>query len=114
LIEALTRLAAPASEQIAYVNLGRGLPVHIDELALELDDVYVLVPQLVGARWLTARQEALITVVSLRLGAMSGEHNGELWTERALRECAEWKMVRALAIQALAELTTDSEGRAPQ
>ena len=90
----LARLAAPASEQISYLQKLKVLP-SIDELALEFDDTFVLVPQLIDERQLTQEQAETMYALDRKLSEMSNEQS--LWTTTALREHPDWAEVRRLA-----------------
>lgn len=102
LLKALGRLALPAEEQIAHLS-GRGLLPSADELALDLHDGAVLVPQFVAKGWLTSRDATVITAVDEMLERMSGPENVELWTVDALKQAPEWEEVRRRAREVLAE-----------
>lgn len=91
---ALAKLAAPATEQIAYLKKLELLP-SADELALEFDDLVGLVPRLVEQGYLTQAQAQQLRGLDDILTEMSG--SDELWTENALREHAIWREVRRLA-----------------
>jgi hypothetical protein len=95
--ETLQALAAPPDVQLARFP---DFVVKADELALDFDHALVLVRQDGGAA-LSAEQHAALSMVDGLLDAMSGAANARLWTERALREGAEWGRVRAAAAAAL-------------
>src|SRR3954469_23622245 len=95
--ETLQALAAPPDVQLARFP---DFVVKADELALDFDHALTLVRQDGGAA-LSAGQHAAVGAVDDLLGAMSGAANARLWTERALREGAEWARVRAAAAAAL-------------
>lgn len=101
--EALEHLAAPAPEQVAYLRKLGSAPC-ADELALELNDEVVMVPQFVGEGLLSHRQAELVQAVDEKLDEMSGMHQAHLWDEDALLGRPEWEEVRRLAAAALAEL----------
>jgi hypothetical protein len=90
----LANLAAPAAEQIAYLERLGVLPL-IDELALEFDDIVGLVPQLVEEGHLTADQATAISAIDHMLSEMSDRH--DLWTTDALLDHPAWQEVRRLA-----------------
>jgi hypothetical protein len=96
--QALTRLADSAADQVAYLAKLGVLP-SVDELALEFDDSFVLVPQLVRQGHLTREQAAMMASVSAQLARMSAMP--ELWTEAALRSHPDWEEVRRLAALSL-------------
>ena len=101
LSEVLGRLAAPASEQVSYLTKLGVLPL-VDELALELDDLIGLVPQLVEHGRVTQEQTKAIYAVDHKLPEMSKRK--DLWTELALREQPEWEEVRRLASISVREI----------
>lgn len=96
LLKAVSRLALPANDQIAYLRAS-GVAPNADELALELHDGIVLVPQFVSQGWLTSRNADLILEIDSILKEISGEDRPELWAEEALREAEVWEAVRAKA-----------------
>ena len=92
--EVIGRLAAPPAEQVEYLaNLG-ALP-SADELALEFDDVAVLVPRLVERGGLTREQHQAIDTLARMLSEMS--NNEDVWTEASLWVHPVWAEVRGLA-----------------
>lgn len=92
--DVLARLAAPASAQIAYLQ-DLGVTPSIDELALEFDDIAVLVPELVENGRLTREQVETVMALDRTLQAMSGID--DLWNDAALRSDPRWAEVRELA-----------------
>ena len=101
LFKALGRLAAPAADQIAYLQR-LGTAPSADELALELDDVVFLLPKLLDEGRITWQQADLTRTIERKLLAMSGEQRSHLWTVEALVTAEEWEDVRRLAAAALA------------
>ena len=101
LLKAIGRLALPASAQRAQLR-ERNLRPSIDELALELHDMAILVPQFVAEGWLTPNDAAFITQLDQFLDAMSGPDQQRLWTEEALNTASEWEEVRRRAREVLA------------
>lgn len=97
--EALTRLAAPAEEQIAHLRRMEVWP-SVDELALELDDLMKLLPEALNRGEVSHEEEALIRQVGEVLGTMSGEEKAALWDANQLAVAEEWEQVRRLANQA--------------
>lgn len=73
-----------------------------DELALELDDLLYLVPQLVREGRLDEEGSEAIHALSRKRAGMSRTAIADLWTEEALFAREEWLDVRRLAAQALA------------
>ncbi len=96
----LQRLAAKADEQLRYLTLLSPI-VDVDELALELGDVYPVLPQLQSAGLVSSGGAHAIEDLHDQLDRMSGMQHRELWTEDALRSSAEWRAVRILAQRAL-------------
>jgi DNA-binding MarR family transcriptional regulator len=100
LCNATRRLSWSSDRQIEYLRHKRLLPL-ADELALELADVSILVPQLVEQGLLTQEQSEAIRRLDEFLTRMSGEENAHLWTEEALVRDEAWVTVRELAASAL-------------
>lgn len=98
---ALRRLAAPPEEQVAYLKK-LGVAPSADELALELDDLLYLVPQLVRDGRLDDEGAEAIYDLDRKLADMSGPAKANLWTVEALLDGEQWLDVRRLAKQALA------------
>jgi hypothetical protein len=98
LIDALERLSASASEQIKYLRKLGVLP-SIDELALEFDDAFVLLPELVQKGYFTDHQANKIRLVDHHLSIMSDKK--QLWTIKALESHSDWAEIRRLATAAL-------------
>ena len=90
----LARLAAPAGEQVAYLE-GLGVAPSADELALELADAVGLLPGVVEAGLLPRRQAERIRALDRKLAAMSGQPG--LWSVTALEGHPDWAEVRRLA-----------------
>ena len=85
LVEAVERLAAPADEQLAYLqNLGT-YPL-LDELALEFDDAFGPSRSASPASPWAGELKRL----DAKLSAMSGPDNAPLWTPQALHG-PEWE-----------------------
>ena len=92
---AVARLAAPASEQEAYLrNLGTAPSV--DELALEFSDALMVDK---GSLEQAVRDIAL--QLDDQLSAMSGPQYENLWTLAALQSRPEWVSIRELAAEIL-------------
>ena len=99
----LANLAAPAAEQIAYLERLGVLPL-IDELALEFGDIVGLVPQLVEEGHLTADQATAVSAIDHMLSEMSDRH--DLWTMDALLDHPAWQEVRRLAAIGVRQLAS--------
>ena len=96
--QTLTRLADSAADLVAHLA-GLGVLPSVDELALEFDDSFVLVPQLVRQGRLTPEQADTLASVSAQLSRMSATPS--LWTEAALHGHPDWDEVRRLAALSL-------------
>lgn len=99
LIKAVARLALPADSQLQYLQELEVLP-GIDELALELHDRVVLLPQFVENGWLSPGEADAIQDLDEALARLSKRGPG-LWSETALKESSEWEEVRSHARTAL-------------
>ena len=96
LCDVLARLASPPQYQIDYLR-ELGVAPLADELALELDDVSPVVPQLVDQGIMTRQQSEAVYAVSRKLDEMSGSQKADLWTLEALLNHPDWIEVRKLA-----------------
>jgi hypothetical protein len=95
-------LALDADAQAAWTSqLAKDQTPLIDELALEFDDGFRLLPTFVERGWLNDAALPILTQLDEQLAAMSGEHNADLWQIEALTSRAEWNRVRVLAKAAL-------------
>jgi len=92
-------LALEADAQIAWLGK-KGLPP-VDELALEFDDGFRLVPTFIERGWLNATALPVLAEIDQHLSSMSGEHNADLWQVESLARRTEWDQVRTLARTAL-------------
>jgi hypothetical protein len=98
LVQSIKRLAAPADEQVAYLQRLGSFP-SLDELALEFADMFGPAGTLSfngPPGWVETLQK-----LDQRLDAMSGQDNAHLWIAQAL-DGTEWAQVRQLARKALA------------
>src|SRR4051812_16716340 len=95
-------LAMDADTQVAWAGqlMTNNGPL-IDELALEFDDYYRLVPAFVERGWLKQAALPVLAQLDEQLDVMSGQHNSHLWNAEALASRPEWYHVRALAKSAL-------------
>ena len=102
LCECIERLSASAQEQIDYLHkISAQMPpedISVDELALEFDDAWRAVPQLVREGKLTQQQAEAIDALDQKLNAISGSHNAELWMPDALQNSPHWVEIRRLAL----------------
>jgi len=95
----LKMLAAPADQQIEYLNRRLGPGDCADELALEFhDDFQFLMDR---AKLLPQMQIQALQTVDALLDKMSGQKLAQLWTFDALRSATEWEQVRISAAIAL-------------
>ncbi len=97
-VESLQMLAAPASTQIEYSKNGG---IHHDELALELDDVRAA---FLGNCEPLKPASLALGALDRQLDKMSGQAKASLWTDEALNQAQEWRIVRRLAKAALGYL----------
>ncbi len=101
--QALGRLAAPADDQIEYLET-LGVAPSADELALELDDLVRQIPMAVQAGVLSIEAEIAIRRVDEKLDSMSSTQHSDLWWTNRLIDSREWKEVRNLSKEALKHL----------
>lgn len=100
-MRAVAILALPASDQIAWLDsLGIG-GRNVDELALELGDGFLLVPQFVEHNWLSVEAVEPLRALDSLLASISGPSNGVLWETAALETAPAWEEARKLAKAAL-------------
>jgi hypothetical protein len=74
----------------------------VDELALDLHDGALLVPQFLAHGWLSESAAKAIGALDQYLGTLSGDEYKYLWTAAALQDTDQWETVRRLAREALA------------
>ncbi|GGN99770.1 hypothetical protein GCM10010112_93870 [Actinoplanes lobatus] len=98
-VRSVAVLALEADAQVAWLGV-KGLPL-VDELALEFDDGFRLVPTFIERGWLNDTALPVLAEIDEHLSSMSGEHNAGLWHVEALTRRTEWDQVRALARTAL-------------
>lgn len=102
--DALKHLAAPATEQIRYIS---ALGCHFDELALDLEAVAVLGPDMLDDKELTITQFEQLQRIDQKLLEMSGPGQAELWTELGLTHAPEWAEIRMLTQDCLKKFGID-------
>lgn len=90
-------LAASSPEQQQHLQALGSWPA-LDELGLEFDDIYAVVPQLLGRREVSA--EAVQAIDELNAILAQSPSGSVLWTEGAL-DRPEWVQVRESASRAL-------------
>jgi hypothetical protein len=101
-VRAVAVLASDAEVQVAWLSraFAEGGAV-VDELALEFDQGFRLLPTFVERDWIDAAAVGALTELDQQLDEMSGDHNRTLWTAEALATRPEWDRVRFLARAAL-------------
>ena len=97
-VRSVAVLALEADAQIAWLG-AKGFP--LDELALEFDDGFRMMPTFIERDWLNETALRVLAEIDEHLGSMSGEHNADLWQVEALARRTEWDEVRTLARTAL-------------
>jgi hypothetical protein len=116
--EVVSVLAAPATQQAAHLDRlfstlvsGRSAAAYgNDELACELDDIFMAANDMIEHGELTEQEAAAIRPVHTMLGDLSGQHNADFWRRNALADDRRWEQIRTLAGAALKKLPM--EGRA--
>jgi hypothetical protein len=96
LIRAVGVLALSASELMDYLR-SVGLPEGGGDLALELHDGALFMPQFLALRWLPKEAAEAIASLDQYLGSMSGPGRSSEWTTSALRSGKQWENARQLA-----------------
>ncbi|OKI31987.1 hypothetical protein A6A25_26450 [Saccharothrix sp. CB00851] len=71
------------------------------ELALQFDDSFRVLAELRRNDLVSEQAEEALAAVEVQLSAMS---NGDVWSERSVRDAPEWRTLRSLAKKALALL----------
>ncbi|MFI0981999.1 hypothetical protein ACH4SP_33950 [Streptomyces sp. NPDC021093] len=107
--QALNRLAWGADQQLEH--LGRW-GVGPDELALEFDDAFRVVPGLVSQGLLPDSVTALLQPVDDALAAMT-DASGNEWTNDAMAQSPTWSLLRRTAQEALDGLRAATDGLDP-
>jgi hypothetical protein len=104
-VRSVAVLALDAGAQVAWAGqlVEDRVPL-VDELALEFDDGFRLVPTFIERGWINAAAMPALTELDEWLAAMSGQRNAHLWNADAVTTRAEWDRVRTLARAALAAL----------
>lgn len=96
--ETVALVNSDPEQQLSYLA-SIGVPLGIDELALELNDVLMVANTLCESGQITDTAVAAISAVDEKFSRMSNDKS--LWTASALRESEHWAEVRALAKAAL-------------
>jgi hypothetical protein len=110
--EAVRYLAAPAAEQVAYLDRllrpvtggGSAAAYGNDELALGLEDLFFAANDMISHGELKEIEAAAIRLLDEALTRFSGEQNASFWRRDALRGDERWDGIRTLAANALARL----------
>lgn len=100
--EACHNLALPASDQIEYLE---ELGVHNDELALDFDNAYEALKPDIDNPGLSI----VLKLLNEELLQISGPDSEELWTDDAIRNSDQWRVIREYAINALKLMPSPSE-----
>jgi hypothetical protein len=108
----VARLAAPAEEQVRYLDrisesmprVGSPQDQPNDELALELEDIFLAANDMIAHAELTESEKDAVRQLGALLRTWSGAGNGGFWRCRALFEDPRWEEVRACAARSLALL----------
>jgi hypothetical protein len=95
-VRATAVLALPADVQEHWLA-----GMHVDELALDWDSGWRLIPQWVERDWLSVDDAEKFQPLDLALTAMTDRKDANLWTPAALHEATEWTEIRTLATAAL-------------
>lgn len=96
----VSRLAAPATEQIEYLHRIGTFP-SADELALDLYDLTKMSSRLRQDCQLSDEATTLIDALDKRLDRFSGQSQSAEWNASALHDSENWAEVRALAKRVL-------------
>jgi len=110
--QAVANLAAPAEEQVRYLDKihkpltggGSAAGYGNDELALELDDIFHAAGDMIDHGQLTEPEKDAIRPLDELLLKWSGPNNAEFWAREALFHDPRWSEVRACAAKALERL----------
>lgn len=94
IIEIVDILSFSPEQQLNYLKEIGDVPV--DELALEYDDLSILLIHNYKSNIINKKQYLLLFKLEKKLNDMS--NNKELWTKNALKNSLEWSEVRELAI----------------
>ena len=107
--QAIANLAAPATEQRAYLesifpSYGSPLPpgFNTDELGMEFGDIYLATGDMLECGEVSQSEIDAARPLDKFLEKWSGKQNGDFWTVSALFDDARWDELRQLATQTLA------------
>ncbi|WP_329013739.1 hypothetical protein [Streptomyces sp. NBC_00690] len=107
LIEAVLVVAAPASDQLAWLDK---YDVPPDEIALGFDDAFRLVGRLVDEEQLSRHVLPMLQMIDEVFSEMSQDTDVDRWTREALCTDAGWGRARQSAREAL---TAEGEEASP-
>lgn len=93
----LQLLAASPQDQVAHYVLPE-FPLKAEEMALDYGHAVVSVREMTN---LSNKQSEPLAALDQHIAEMSGEHNGDFWTDQALFTDQRWDAVRAMAKAAL-------------
>lgn len=95
-------LAAPADFQARYLHeIGVGVGPQADELALEFDDLVLLLPQHVERGTVTGEESTAVVNVQRQLDVLQTRNEEGVWYVEALATEPAWAEVRRFAAKAL-------------
>jgi hypothetical protein len=101
-VRAVAVLASDAEVQVAWLSRAFAeSQAVVDELALEFDNGFRLLPGFVDRGWIDPVAMPALAELDEQLDVMSGDHNRTLWNAEALATRPEWDRVRILARAAL-------------
>ena len=114
--EAVANLAAPAEEQVAYLDRifvpltggGSAAGYGNDELALELEDIAPATADMMDFGEITAEEVEAVKAIDLLIAQYQQEHDPVFWRREALFDDPRWQNVREVAAQALAQLPDEA------
>ena len=98
-------LSLPFEGQEAWLlQLGQGNANHVDELALEFSDHFVLASQFLDEQWMNREAFDRMAELDALLLELSGNKVPGFWTLDGLRTSVDWDRVRESALTALLAL----------
>lgn len=119
--QTVANLAAPAAEQVRYLDEiftaltggGSAAGYGNDELALELEDIFLAANYMIEKGELTQSEKEAIQPLDDLLAQWSGQENADFWRREALFHDPRWAEVRTCAARALERLPDEARGRGP-